>query len=121
MEQETMNITYPAKDVESIIRAYFGDSLRELNVYMIGRFASVTITYEDFKSKRKIRRELEDKIPNIEIDQLERIYSEKTMFDIFNEMCEEDIDIYVQEPNGSLRKTKFILLIEEILYHRNFN
>lgn len=121
MEQETMNITYPAKDVEDIIRTYFGDALKQVSVTMMGRIALVTIAYEDFHTKRMVRRELEDKIPNIEIDSLERIYSRKTRLNILDELLESETEIYIKETNGSLRKTDIQLLVEEMLYHRNFN
>lgn len=118
MEQETMNITYPARDIEDIIRTYFGDALVDVNVTMIGRFAITSISYEDFKTKRTVRRELEEKIPNIEIEGLERLYSRKVKMNILDELLDQDEDIYIKEPNGSLRKTNIGLLIEEQLYHR---
>ena len=115
-----MNITYPAREIEDIIRTYFGGSLVNADVSMIGRFAITNITYEDFKPKRLVRRELEEKIPNIEIDGLERLYSRKTRTNIIDEMIDNDTEIYIKEPNGSLRKTDIGLLIEEMLYHRSF-
>ena len=115
-----MNITYPEKDIEKIIRNYFGDSLKKLEVTMYGRMAVVEIVYEDFKSRRIVRRELEDKIPNIDIEQIYRNYSDNVLLRIIEELIEERRDIFVKEDDGNLRKTNMGCYIEEVLQFRNF-
>ena len=118
--EETMNITYPEKEVEQMIRNYFGDSLKKLEVNMYGRMAIVDIVYENFKSRRIVRRELEDKIPNIDIEQLYRNYSDNVLLRTLEELMEEGRDIFIKEDDGNLRKTNIACYFDEVLQFRNF-
>lgn len=121
MEEKNLKVTCPERVVTERIKDYFGEREYEANVTMIGRMADVSISYEDFKPTRKVRRELEDMMDNVEITSLERRYSERTYLKTLDELMSEGREIYIKEDDGSLKKTSITMLIEETLYHRTLN
>lgn len=118
--EKTLTVTYPERDVENKIKEYLGESARSVNVVMVGRMACVNITYEDFKPVRRVRRDIEDMIPNVEIEHVERLYSKDRYLKVIEELSLKNVEIYVKESDESLKKTNFALLLEEELMFRSF-
>lgn len=106
--------------VEDVVRQYLGESATKVNVKMIGRLAVTSITYKDFKPKRVVRRELEDLIPNIEIDTIERTFSSAAQYQAIDEMIYEGVDIYIMS-DGKLISTTLALLVNEALYNKDLS
>lgn len=116
--EQTFTVTYPAKDVEKKIEEYFNGVEHKVSVTMMGRTADADISYVDFKPTRKVRRELEDLIPNLEIMSLDRTYSKEQYLNIIDEIASQSREIYVKEADGTLKPTDLMLLLEEELYCR---
>ena len=85
---------------------------------MCGKLAYVELSYYDYKPVRKVRRELEDLIPNLDDISICRNYSDETISKIFDELVVENPDIYVPEKDGTLRKTSLFNMMEEKMLFR---
>lgn len=116
MENELMT-ALSAGAVEDEVRQYLGDSIIKVSVTMIGRFAVTDIVYRDFKPKRTVRRDLEDLIPNIEIDSIERIFSKDAQWEAIDELMNEGVEFYIMS-DGKLISTTLALLVSEVLHNK---
>ena len=116
MENELMT-ALSAGAVEDEVRQYLGDSIIKVSVTMIGRFAVTDIVYRNFKPKRTVRRDLEDLIPNIEIDSIERIFSKDAQWEAIDELMNEGVEFYIMS-DGKLISTTLALLVSEVLHNR---
>lgn len=117
MENELMT-AFTAGAVEDQIRQYLNESTVKVDVTMIGRFAVTNIVYRDFKPKRTVRRELEDRIPNIEIDSLERIFSKEAQWKAIDELMNEGVEFYIMS-GGKIMSTTLALLVNEVLHDKS--
>ena len=115
---ETRNITNPAADIEGKITAYFGNAKCNVAVALVGRIADATITYFDFKPVRVVRKELEEKFPDITISEIHREYSPEAKMVIMQELVNEDPEIFLPYEDGSLRPLCLGELLQEKLFHR---
>ncbi|MBQ7540029.1 MAG: hypothetical protein IJT13_02780 [Bacteroidaceae bacterium] len=115
---ETRNITNPAADMEGKITAYFGNAKCNVAVALVGRIADAPITYFDVKPVRVVRKELEEKFPDITISEIHREYSPEARMIIMQELVNEDPEIFLPYEDGSLRPLCLGELLQEKLFHR---
>lgn len=116
----------PSKDLRTnpgveqareFIKGYIGKNLSHLSVSHNGRRIYADICYVDFKPEREVRRHIEDAIPNIYIEQIERDYSDEHVTEA---IMESDLTIYIKEDDGCLRPTTPCNLIYELMQHVDF-
>lgn len=116
---ETRNIQNPAAEMEGKLRAYFAGTDCSVNVVLVGRIADVTISYRDFKPVRTVRKELEEKYPDISISEIHREYSNTAQMAVMQELINEDLEIFLPYDDGSLRPLCLGELLQERLFHRS--
>lgn len=108
-----------AYEIGAWIRDYFGEVENETQVYMMGNVADVTISYEDFKPVRTVRKDIEDRWPEVCISEIHRGYSYDAETAVLRDMLDNDELIYVRGGDGdTLHPLRMSELITERLYNR---
>lgn len=110
-------ISTGVEQAREFIKEYIGENLRNLSISHNGRHIYADIYYVDFKPEREVRRHIEDAIPNIYIEQLERDYSDEN---VAVALMESNLTIYIKEDDGCLRPTTPGDLIYELMQHVDF-
>ena len=110
-------ITTSEKQVREIINEYMGNYVTRLTISHLGRELWVELFYRDFKPARTVQRYLEDRIPNINFQEIERDYSERQMLHGLEYADELFQEIYVKEADGCLRPASPLFLVTETLKH----
>lgn len=108
---------YTEKEARKIICDMVGDNLISLTMSQLGRVLTADIDYRDFKPQRTVRRMIEEAIPNIEVREINRDYSDHNLV---HALTEDQTVVYVQEPNGRLSPTTAFDYIREILQFVEF-
>ena len=103
-----------SREVEIILREYFGKHLIRLNVVEEVLCIHAYVIYNDFKTEFTVRRELMDKLPNVFIE-LERGYTDEVVLDAIYSIDLEDGYIYVKGIGDVLKKTTVYEYINEYL------
>lgn len=109
---------YTEQEARKIICDMIGDNLISLTMSQMGRVLTANIEYRDFKPQRIVRRHIEDIIPNIEVGEITRDFSDKNLV---HALTEDQTVVYVQEPNGRLSPTTAFDYIREILQFVDFS
>lgn len=112
-----MHVSTGISQARDFIQDYIGDNLRKFSIDSVGRTIHVSIYYYDFKPEREVRRHIEDAIPNIQIESLEREYSSDN---IVEELMSSDLSVYVKEDDGCLRPTTACDMIYELMRDVDF-
>lgn len=112
-----LHVSTGVEQAREFIKEYIGENLRNLSISHNGRRIYADIDYVDFKPEREVRRHIEDAIPNIYIEQLDRDYSDEN---ITEALMESNLTIYVKEDDGCLRPTSPGTLIYELMQHVDF-
>ena len=107
-------------EVEQVVREYFGNALYSLDVSMLAGIAVVSVEYVDFKPKNTVIKELIDLVPNIDIGRVERNYSDEAMMKEVRRMYGSELNVWVEDRKGRLRKVDFGLYLEERMMNVNF-
>lgn len=115
---ETRNIQDPAAEMEGKIVSYFGDAKCSVRVSCAGRISDATINYFDFKPVRVVRKEIEEKFPDVIVSEIHRGYSREAQLQMMQELVDEDIQIFLPYNDGSLRPLCLGELLQEKLFHR---
>lgn len=114
---KALKVSTSIEQANKFIRDYMGDSLRDISIIRNGRLLYTKISYVDFKPERTVRRYIEDNIPNISIEQLDRDYSdEHIVAALFN----AEMTMYVAEEDGCLRPTTPTNFICELMQDMDF-
>ena len=119
LREEAFTVTFPGREVEERINEYFGGAKHSVTVNMVGRTAVVSIKYEDFRTMKRVRRDLEDMIPNLEIINIEREFTDEAYLRVVHELLDKETEIYVKEGDGTLKATNIGLLLDEELMYRD--
>ncbi len=115
---ETRKITNPAAEMEGKIMAYFSGVKCHVAVALVGRIADASITYYDFKPVRVVRKELEEKFPDVTVSEIHREYTHEAKLQIMQELVDEDPEIFLPYEDGSLRPLCLGELLQEKMFHR---
>ena len=78
----------------------------------------VQLKYEDFKPRRVVRDMIEDIADNVEVEQIERAYSDKYMVEALWEASERE-EIYVKQGDDFAR-VDILMLMHDLLMNRTF-
>lgn len=116
-KSKDMHVSTGISQARDFIQEYIGDNLRKFSIDNVGRTIHVSIYYYDFKPEREVRRHIEDTIPNIQIESLEREYSSDN---IVEELMSSELSVYVKEDDGCLRPTTACDMIYELLRDVDF-
>ena len=112
-----LHISTGVEQAREFIKEYIGENLRNLSISHSGRRIYADIYYVDFKPEREVRRYIEDAIPNIYIEEIERDYSDEN---VTAALMESNLTIYIKEEDGCLRPTTPRDLIYELMQHVDF-
>ena len=114
---QSLVITTSEKQAREIINEYMGNHVTRLTISHFGRELWVELFYRDFKPTRTVQRYLEDRIPNINFQEIERDYSDQQMLKGLEYTEELFPEIYVKEADGCLRPASPLFLGTETLKH----
>ena len=103
--------------VEQVLREYFGQSIRALNVKEPVPCIPANVCYNNFKTEYTVRRELMELLPMVRIE-LERGYTDDVMLDAIYCADLEDKTIYVSGIGGVLKPTTLHEFLIEYLDNR---
>ena len=103
-----------SKQVESILREYFGSSIVQLNVTEEVLCIHAHVMYNNFKTEFTVRRELMEKLPGVFID-LERGYTDDVMLDAIFSIDLDDAEFYAKGIGGVLKRTTMYEYLFEYL------
>lgn len=112
-----LHVSTGVEQAREFIKEYIGENLRNLSISHNGRRIYADIYYVDFKPEREVRRHIEDAIPNIYIQEIERDYSDEHVTEA---LIESNLTIYIKEEDGCLRPTTPGDLIYELMQHVDF-
>lgn len=112
-----LHISTGVEQAREFIKEYIGENLSNLSISHNGRRIYADIYYVDFKPEREVRRHIEDAIPNIYIEEIERDYSDEN---VTIALMESNLTIYIKEDDGCLRPTTPGDLIYELMQHVDF-
>lgn len=100
--------------VEEVLKEYFGNHMRKMNVTEYVLCIHAYVMYDDFKTQLTAQRELMDLLPGVFIE-LERGYTDEVMLDSIYSVELEDSEIYVNGIGGVLKKTTVHEYLNEYL------
>lgn len=103
--------------VEQVLREYFGQSLRALDVKESVLCIHANVCYNNFKTEYTVRRDLMELLPMVRIE-LERGYTDDVMLDAIYCADLEEKTIYVSGIGGVLKPATLHEFLIEYLDNR---
>ncbi len=114
------NIILSVAEAKRIIDNYFGDATHSVEIHLLGEVLDVEITYEDFRCKRRVRKDIETLLPNADVSRMERMYSTPKYLQALYDVMESNDTIYVKDASGALHPTSLMVLLDGRLYGKDF-
>lgn len=107
-----------ADEALKAIESYLSGTNHKIETFCVGVTVYVNLMYYDFKPRRVVRNEIEDIAPNIEVDEIRREFSDNAILLAYNDARDENQEIFIKMPNGSLQPTSIDIYLCERLSNK---
>ena len=108
------------QEVTTVVKAYFGDSLKKLKVYPSVKDFIVSIVYTDFKCEANVMRELSQQIPCAQIT-MERELTDQCWMKAIDDMELNNVEVFTKDVSGNMNSFTIIGLLIDYMRGTDFN
>lgn len=108
------------QEVTTVVKAYFGDSLKKLKVYPSVKDFIVSIVYTDFKCEANVMRELSQQLPCAQIT-MERELTDQCWVKAIEHMESNRLEVFVKDVSGNLNSFTIVELLIDYMRGTDFN
>ena len=108
------------QEVTTIVKTYFGNALKSLQVSPCVTDYMVDIVYTDFKCEANVMRELSQQIPCAQIS-MERELTDKCWLQAINEMDLHNVEVFVKDVSGKMNSFTMVGLLIDYMRGTDFN
>lgn len=104
------------------IDRYFDENPHKISVTAIGIELHVEVQYEDFKTERQVRKDIEGFNPNIVVDEIRRDFSDTAKLQTLDNLYEPEFDcnIYIEDNDETLVKSTLCDYITDVMRATDF-